>query len=318
LAVSQWLDGRHVDVKLAVPGDQVHFLAGVQGKEARRSNKLFVGGLPQDTTTDELRSYFSRYGVIADAVVMVDRKTSRSRGFGFVRFIGAIEGCFACEAALMDFANHQIGGKWIEVKRATPGVQSGQDTAATSPASCSTMSGTDYEGGGDLCVCGGDGSFGLCMCQGSLSPLSMTSTASTLSISHDFHVTAHDSAAARRGHYEGRRNKLSSNISPCNGFVTGAEDGSNSECDGLLIPQPLGVLSPRHLGSHGFSRAKEASWACGGSQNDPAIANTTPEMPPGLASGMPMKITCRDVQPSIDDFTREDFLSLEVRTTLAW
>jgi len=111
LAEQQWLDGRLVDVKRAVPGER---------NQERTSNKVFVGGLPQDVSTDDLRAYFGGYGAVADAVVMVDRRTSRSRGFGFVRFSGGAQGCAASEAVLRDFPTHRLGGKWIEVKRATP------------------------------------------------------------------------------------------------------------------------------------------------------------------------------------------------------
>mmetsp|Transcript_119772 Transcript_119772/g.346187 ORF Transcript_119772/g.346187 Transcript_119772/m.346187 type:complete len:426 (-) Transcript_119772:20-1297(-) len=111
LAEPQSLDGRLVDVKRAVPGDKV---------QDRASNKLFVGGLKQDVTTEELRRYFSKYGVVTDAVVMVDRRTNRSRGFGFVRFHHGPAGCAAIEAALADYSVHTLRGKWVEVKTAAP------------------------------------------------------------------------------------------------------------------------------------------------------------------------------------------------------
>ncbi len=48
--------------------------------------KLFVGGLSWGTTDDTLREAFSRFGNVADAKVITDRETGRSRGFGFVSF----------------------------------------------------------------------------------------------------------------------------------------------------------------------------------------------------------------------------------------
>jgi len=123
LAVPQWIDGRLVDVKLAVPGEDA---------EERPTNKIFVGGLPQDVDTEALKAYFGAYGFVADAVVMVDRRTNRSRGFGFVRFADGAHGSAASEAALMDFASHRLAGKWVEVKRATPAaaLQEATDAAA--------------------------------------------------------------------------------------------------------------------------------------------------------------------------------------------
>lgn len=111
LVEPQWLDGRLVDTKLAVPGEQT---------QERSSNKIFVGGLPQDITTDALVEYFGAYGSVADAVVMVDRRTNRSRGFGFVRFANGPQGYAAAQAVLMNFPNHRLQGKWVEVKSATP------------------------------------------------------------------------------------------------------------------------------------------------------------------------------------------------------
>jgi len=47
--------------------------------------KIFVGGLSQETTKESLSAYFSQYGQ-ADAYVMKDGATGRSRGFAFVNF----------------------------------------------------------------------------------------------------------------------------------------------------------------------------------------------------------------------------------------
>lgn len=46
--------------------------------------KIFVGGLPYHTTDDSLRNYFAVFGDIEEAVVITDRQTGKSRGYGFV------------------------------------------------------------------------------------------------------------------------------------------------------------------------------------------------------------------------------------------
>ena len=46
--------------------------------------RLFVGKLSHRTTEADLRATFGAFGPVADAVVMVDRGTGQSRGFGFV------------------------------------------------------------------------------------------------------------------------------------------------------------------------------------------------------------------------------------------
>jgi RNA recognition motif-containing protein len=48
--------------------------------------KLFVGGLPYHTTDQSLRDYFRQFGDIEEAVVITDRQTGKSRGYGFVSF----------------------------------------------------------------------------------------------------------------------------------------------------------------------------------------------------------------------------------------
>lgn len=49
--------------------------------------KLFVGGLPYHTTDKSLREHFSVYGDIEEAVVITDRQTNKSRGYGFVSIL---------------------------------------------------------------------------------------------------------------------------------------------------------------------------------------------------------------------------------------
>jgi len=46
--------------------------------------KLFVGGLPYHTTDKSLREHFEVFGDIEEAVVITDRSTGKSRGYGFV------------------------------------------------------------------------------------------------------------------------------------------------------------------------------------------------------------------------------------------
>jgi hypothetical protein len=49
--------------------------------------KIFVGGLPYHTTDASLRKYFEVFGDIEEAVVITDRQTGKSRGYGFVSYV---------------------------------------------------------------------------------------------------------------------------------------------------------------------------------------------------------------------------------------
>ena len=78
--------------------------------------KLFVGGLPFSTTDDELQQLFAAYGTVASAVVVKDRDTGRSKGFGFVEFENDEEG----KAAEKALNGSDLGGRSITVNEARP------------------------------------------------------------------------------------------------------------------------------------------------------------------------------------------------------
>jgi RNA recognition motif-containing protein len=105
------LDGRTVEAKRAVPRSECTPAARTH---MRATKKVFVGGLPSACGDREFFDYFARFGDIAESQVMYDHQTSNSRGFGFVTF--------AAEATVDRVVNmdHDICGKFIEVKRAEP------------------------------------------------------------------------------------------------------------------------------------------------------------------------------------------------------
>ncbi|KAK2885865.1 hypothetical protein QQF64_020662 [Cirrhinus molitorella] len=59
--------------------------------------KIFVGGLPYHTTDASLRKYFETFGDIDEAVVITDRQTGKSRGYGFVTMIDKSAAERACK-----------------------------------------------------------------------------------------------------------------------------------------------------------------------------------------------------------------------------
>ncbi len=78
-------------------------------------NKLFIGGLPWSVTSDALRELFAQYGEITEAIVINDRDTGRSKGFGFVTFASEAD---AQKALEMD--GKQIEERTIIVNLAKP------------------------------------------------------------------------------------------------------------------------------------------------------------------------------------------------------
>ncbi|KAF5740242.1 RNA-binding protein 38-like [Tripterygium wilfordii] len=48
--------------------------------------KVFVGGLAWETPTEDMRRYFEQFGEILEAVIINDKNTGKSKGYGFVTF----------------------------------------------------------------------------------------------------------------------------------------------------------------------------------------------------------------------------------------
>jgi len=78
------------------------------------AKKLFVGGLSWDTQNDGLREAFEQYGDVSDAVVITDRQTGRSRGFGFVTF----ENDSDAQDALQAMNGSMLDGRTLNVDEA--------------------------------------------------------------------------------------------------------------------------------------------------------------------------------------------------------
>lgn len=77
-------------------------------------NKIFVGGLAWATTSDSLGRAFEPYGSVTNAVVIVDRETGRSRGFGFVTF----ETRESMDIAIKEVDGKEVDGRVVRVNEA--------------------------------------------------------------------------------------------------------------------------------------------------------------------------------------------------------
>ncbi|KAG6539138.1 hypothetical protein ZIOFF_004296 [Zingiber officinale] len=60
----------------------IHFLNSPFGDTTY--TKVFVGGLAWETKSEMLRRHFEQFGEILEAVVITDKNTGRSKGYGFV------------------------------------------------------------------------------------------------------------------------------------------------------------------------------------------------------------------------------------------
>ncbi|KAI8811427.1 hypothetical protein BJ742DRAFT_658746, partial [Cladochytrium replicatum] len=76
--------------------------------------KIFVGNLSWGTTDESLRHTFGQFGEITDAVVLRDRETGRSRGFGFVTFATTE----SAQAAVDNMNEQELDGRNVRVNLA--------------------------------------------------------------------------------------------------------------------------------------------------------------------------------------------------------
>lgn len=80
-------------------------------------SKLFVDGLSHDTNETVLRDAFQKYGEIVEVKVVCHHVTSKSRGYGFVRFASEI----AASNALKEMHGQALDGKNIFLEYAHQG-----------------------------------------------------------------------------------------------------------------------------------------------------------------------------------------------------
>lgn len=87
------------------------------GQQQQRTipSRLFVGGLAWGVSTDKLRLTFETVGRVADAVVMVDRDTGDSRGFGFVTMADRRD----ATEAIRRLDGADLDGRTLVVRQAT-------------------------------------------------------------------------------------------------------------------------------------------------------------------------------------------------------
>ncbi len=101
--------------------------------------KVFVGGLSWDANDDDLKGLFGECGTVTDGVILQDRETGKSRGFGFVTMSSDEE----AQAAIEKYHDFEFMGRKLTVNEARPREDRGGG------------GGGGYRGGG-----GGGGGYG--------------------------------------------------------------------------------------------------------------------------------------------------------------
>jgi len=76
--------------------------------------RIYVGGLPYQTTNQDLLDLFEQAGQVAEASVITDRHTGQSKGFGFVEMSNEQE----AQSAIEQLNGTLQGGRTITVDQA--------------------------------------------------------------------------------------------------------------------------------------------------------------------------------------------------------
>ena len=80
------------------------------------ATKLYVGGLPYSTQEDALKEYFAQAGAVVSAVIIMDKMSGRSKGFGFVEMSTNEE----AQNAISMFNDQEFEGRKLTVNEARP------------------------------------------------------------------------------------------------------------------------------------------------------------------------------------------------------
>ncbi len=80
------------------------------------AKKLFVGGLSYETNQQALQDLFSQAGAVTSAVVIIDKISGRSKGFGFVEMSSDED----AQKAIDTFNGKELDGRKITVNEARP------------------------------------------------------------------------------------------------------------------------------------------------------------------------------------------------------
>jgi RNA-binding protein Musashi len=119
-----YLDGKIVSARRKCPSrstkisntwHQIDPKRAIPREEQERTAKIFVGGISPEADEEDFREFFTQFGRVIDATLMIDKETFRPRGFGFVTFDSdaAVDRILASQPL-------ELRGKQVEVKRAEP------------------------------------------------------------------------------------------------------------------------------------------------------------------------------------------------------
>jgi cold-inducible RNA-binding protein len=106
------------------------------------SKKVYVGNLPFKYRNHDLKDLFSKFGEIEDVIVITDRFTRRSKGFGFVTFVNDAD----ADKAIAEMHEKDADGRPLTVNEAKPREESTEEKPREeAPKEVESLGGTDSE-----------------------------------------------------------------------------------------------------------------------------------------------------------------------------
>lgn len=90
------------------------------------SKRIYVGNLPWGVTKVRLEELFSPFGEIEEALVIANKYTGRSRGFGFVTYKNDTD----ADKAMGEMNEKEVEGRKLVVKLARPSREAGEEIQA--------------------------------------------------------------------------------------------------------------------------------------------------------------------------------------------
>ena len=80
------------------------------------ATKLYVGGLPYSSQEEDIKSHFAQAGEVTSAIIIKDKMSGRSKGFGFVE-MATDDGA---QKAIEMFNGQEFEGRKLTVNEARP------------------------------------------------------------------------------------------------------------------------------------------------------------------------------------------------------
>jgi len=102
--------------KVVAAGDHVINNKKVDPKKAKaRHGKIFVGGLTNELSDEDIKNYFNQFGTIVDVEMPFDKTKNQRKGFCFITFESE-----QVVNELLKTPKQTINDKEVDVKKATP------------------------------------------------------------------------------------------------------------------------------------------------------------------------------------------------------